>query len=268
MRVVMGTTAVWLTVNSFLWAQAPVTAPERVEQRIERRENAVPAVWVTLSDGENIAAPSTNVQAPSAGSGVGPTVRTPGADIQFGADAGPARSDPPVQRDDWRYRRHNGQWWYWLPNKTWVTWSGRAWIPYRSSADPNRYASGYRGTEPTNANNNAGGYDPALDSYNTYRRRGLSRNRPRANPPAPPASTVTPSVQGSAIQGGGGQATGGPIGSPQEAGSIRIGAGSSSQSSGARARGNLGTFGTAGGQVGGSGRSADSVEKEPIRVRP
>jgi hypothetical protein len=171
-------------------------------------------------------------------------------------------------RDDWRYRRHNGQWLYWLPNKTWVAWSGNAWLPYRSPADPSRYATGYRSAEPTNADNNAGGYDQAHDSYNRYRRNGLSRNRPPMSPPAPPVRTVPGPVQGSAIQGGGGQSLGGSIGSSQPAGSIRNGAASSSQSSGARARGNLGAFGSAGGQVGGSGRSAGSVEEEPIRVRP
>ena len=236
------TAVFWCATSALAVAQSPESTP--AQRQVERRVAAT-------NQGENISTPSAEVQIPPAGTRQSITEQTPETVMVPRAVDAPRKEAPPVSAaargaapDDWRYRRHNGQWWYWLPNKTWVAWSGNAWIPYRPSADLNRYATGYRGAEPTNVDNNAGGYDPAHDSYNTYRRRGLSRNRPRANPPAPPASTVPPPVRGSAIQGGGGQGTGGPIGSPQEAGSVRIGAGSSSQSSGARARGNLGTFGT------------------------
>jgi len=121
--------------------------------------------------------------------------------------------------------------------------------------------TGYRGTEAAAPDKSTDGYDRAYDSYNTYGRRSLLRNRNRQPVTSPRVDALPPPVQGSAIQGGGGQATGGPIGSPQEAGSLRMGGGTSSQSSGARARGNLGTFGTPGGQVGGSGVSASSVER-------
>jgi hypothetical protein len=29
--------------------------------------------------------------------------------------------------DEWRYRRHNGQWWYYQTNKQWVVWNGSRW---------------------------------------------------------------------------------------------------------------------------------------------
>jgi hypothetical protein len=29
-----------------------------------------------------------------------------------------------------RYRRHNGRWWYWLPENRWVVWQRGAWVPY------------------------------------------------------------------------------------------------------------------------------------------
>jgi hypothetical protein len=27
----------------------------------------------------------------------------------------------------WRYRWHDGRWWYWLPNRQWVWWDGSKW---------------------------------------------------------------------------------------------------------------------------------------------
>jgi hypothetical protein len=33
--------------------------------------------------------------------------------------------------DAWRYRRHGGRWWYWLPSEKWVYWTGDRWTAYR-----------------------------------------------------------------------------------------------------------------------------------------
>ena len=30
-----------------------------------------------------------------------------------------------------RYRRHNGRWWYWMPDRRWVVWQRNGWVPYR-----------------------------------------------------------------------------------------------------------------------------------------
>jgi hypothetical protein len=32
--------------------------------------------------------------------------------------------------DQWRYRFHDGRWWYWLPSNSWVVWSNSTWVPY------------------------------------------------------------------------------------------------------------------------------------------
>lgn len=32
--------------------------------------------------------------------------------------------------ETWRYRRHQGRWWYWLPSEKWVVWSGDRWVDY------------------------------------------------------------------------------------------------------------------------------------------
>ncbi len=41
----------------------------------------------------------------------------------------------PVKENSWRYRRHDGRWWYWLPSEKWVVWSDGKWTPY----DPATY---------------------------------------------------------------------------------------------------------------------------------
>lgn len=30
--------------------------------------------------------------------------------------------------ETWRFRRHQGQWWYWLPSEKWVVWNGERWV--------------------------------------------------------------------------------------------------------------------------------------------
>ena len=30
--------------------------------------------------------------------------------------------------EKWRYRRHNGRWWYWMPSKRWAVWDDNRWI--------------------------------------------------------------------------------------------------------------------------------------------
>ncbi len=36
----------------------------------------------------------------------------------------------------WRYRKFNGQWWYFLPNQQWARWDGRRWtIPTPKASD-------------------------------------------------------------------------------------------------------------------------------------
>ena len=41
--------------------------------------------------------------------------------------------------DAWRFRQHQGLWWYWLPSEKWVYWSDGQWVDY----DPQRYAELY-----------------------------------------------------------------------------------------------------------------------------
>lgn len=36
--------------------------------------------------------------------------------------------------DDWRYRFHNGRWWYWMTNRQWSYWNGAEWAEYAAPA--------------------------------------------------------------------------------------------------------------------------------------
>jgi hypothetical protein len=81
----------------------------------------------------------------------GPPQTAAAADTQTdSAQTDSARTDkaqPPAEAPDaWRYRRHNGAWWYWLPSNRWVYWTGEKWMPYRAqtyarSAPAQRYRS-------------------------------------------------------------------------------------------------------------------------------
>jgi hypothetical protein len=61
-------------------------------------------------------------------------------------------SAPAPSANQWRYRRHGGRWWYWMPDNRWVVWQRNAWAPYspgmfaRESTvvDNARYATGRR----------------------------------------------------------------------------------------------------------------------------
>jgi hypothetical protein len=44
--------------------------------------------------------------------------------------------------DDWRYKYHNGRWWYYQPSNSWVIWNGNTWIPHSQFRE---YRTGYRG---------------------------------------------------------------------------------------------------------------------------
>ena len=86
--------------------------------------------------------------------------QTPGA----GANAGVAANQ---SGDQWRYRWHNGTWWYWTSDNRWVYRSGNQWLNYEpaTAAVPGaRYSSqpayGYYQSSPN-------GYYPGPYRYST-----------------------------------------------------------------------------------------------------
>ena len=56
--------------------------------------------------------------------------------------------------ESWRYKWHNGNWWYFQTNKQWLFWDGTRWTTYSPTAYQwftrrKQYVSGFRG--PTRA---------------------------------------------------------------------------------------------------------------------
>ncbi len=65
------------------------------------------------------------------------------AAVQQEAIPTPATESSAVATDNaWRYRNHNGAWWYWLPSNRWVQWSNGAWVDApEGSSVPTTYTS-------------------------------------------------------------------------------------------------------------------------------
>ena len=64
---------------------------------------------------------------PASSAGQAPEGQASGGQAN-GADAEKPAS--PSTGDTWRFRWHNGQWWYWQPSNRWVVWNNGRWIPY------------------------------------------------------------------------------------------------------------------------------------------
>ncbi|HXT59536.1 MAG TPA: hypothetical protein VN699_12925 [Pirellulales bacterium] len=47
---------------------------------------------------------------------------SPGSEVASGSVS--ERIDP------WRYKYHDGHWWYWLPSNSWVFYDNQRWVPY------------------------------------------------------------------------------------------------------------------------------------------
>ena len=58
------------------------------------------------------------------------TRKTPSAAAAVDQKSGPATGEK------WRFRQHQGLWWYWLPSEKWVYWSDGKWVNY----DPQTYS--------------------------------------------------------------------------------------------------------------------------------
>jgi hypothetical protein len=68
----------------------------------------------------------------------------PAADSSPNLEAGAAAATTTKAEDNqWRYKWHNGQWWYWMPGKYWVYRENDRWVVYdaRSYRSPRQIAS-------------------------------------------------------------------------------------------------------------------------------
>jgi hypothetical protein len=83
-------------------------------------------------------------------------INAPGANANVGVGNRPV-GNPANQ---WRYRHHNGHWWYYHPNNQWSYWNGNAWTNYNRQA----YGQWYNGQFRPYANN----YQYGNSGYNRY----------------------------------------------------------------------------------------------------
>jgi hypothetical protein len=57
-----------------------------------------------------------------------------------------AANDPTTLPDGWRYRWHEGRWWYYLPNEQWVYWNGSAWTEVQAAPTSVPFAGSWNGS--------------------------------------------------------------------------------------------------------------------------
>jgi hypothetical protein len=76
--------------------------------------------------------------------------------------AGQAASAEKSQGETWRFRQHQGLWWYWLPSNKWVYWTDGRWVPY----EPQSYSQFNASRRPRASSNSSGGYENGTSQGN------------------------------------------------------------------------------------------------------
>ena len=71
------------------------------------------------------------------------------ANVQAGTNQGQAaaagaQAGQQNRGEQWRYRRFNGQWWYYLPSNRWMVWNGNAWTEPMARAGSTQNQTGNR----------------------------------------------------------------------------------------------------------------------------
>jgi hypothetical protein len=83
-----------------------------------------------------------------------------------GAAPDSASSPQPATGEAWRYQRHDGLWWYWLPSEKWVYWTGDAWRNYDRASYSQFHASRSRRSYSYSGGGDWGRWGPVR--YNSY----------------------------------------------------------------------------------------------------
>jgi hypothetical protein len=75
-----------------------------------------------------------------------PAGRGRGVDVNVSPQGGVNIRDNRTSDNQWRYRRHNNEWWYWTPQSSWVYHRGGRWNRYDSAnfRPYSPYRTGYR----------------------------------------------------------------------------------------------------------------------------
>lgn len=54
-------------------------------------------------------------------------------DAQVETQIAPKAEPIVVQREEWRYKQHNGTWWYWMPENYWMVYRNNAWTRFETA---------------------------------------------------------------------------------------------------------------------------------------
>ena len=102
----------------------------------------------------------------------GTAVSASGAPPQAGsaAAAGEGTGTEKSPGETWRYRKHQGMWWYWLPSNQWVYWTDDHWVPYEADSYAKLNASRRQQSYSTpSGNSSQGNWGPVR--YNQWGQR-------------------------------------------------------------------------------------------------
>lgn len=114
-------------------AVAPTPQPAAVGQANPAVNKASPNPQSGQPQGQAVL-PNGNVPGqPPQSAGVAPGPANVAGGVGNAAASGP---------NQWRYKWHQGRWWYWTPAKNWVVYLNNAWRPYT----PGMFDSGYFGS--------------------------------------------------------------------------------------------------------------------------
>lgn len=226
-----------LAANNVSLAQAPDTPAERAADRVEERaearadrlEDRAERVEDRAENAANRPLLNGNVDVQAGPGGVnvdvnrdGRQVGPAGAGVNVNVDG--ARDNGPAG-NRWRYRWHNGAWWYWTARNAWVIYQNGQWVPYETYvstqptySDPTYSDPNYSGgsTYYGNAYYGPNYYGPRryYSGYRGFYRPGYRGyyGRPIINNPGARQGAVIGGTIGGAVGGREGAAVGAGVG--------------------------------------------------------
>jgi hypothetical protein len=75
--------------------------------------------------------PNINVQAqPNVGAQI-----QPNANLQVQSGVGAQIQTQATAQEQWRFKMHNGTWWYWMPDNYWMIYRDGSWTRFGAAAD-------------------------------------------------------------------------------------------------------------------------------------
>lgn len=188
----MRATVLGFTLVSTLSAAASLVQMSQAADKDEaisaaRAAQSGRAPAATVPQGSDpIAAPGTAPQIRTGGGEgkqIGPAATQPGVGVDVGdkvdVDVNTNPAGRAQQGERWRFRHHNGHWWYWLPRNRWVFWHNNRWVDYDQQSYSNYYPSNSNYyARPQGAGINAGPHRHGMGYRGPAGADGRLRNNP------------------------------------------------------------------------------------------